>query len=265
MGVEFTFFKAILVVMKIVTWPLSLTMGLHVLTPISSGATGFKFLGIIFIVISVVSIILFCVDCATFDGAEETFLAESLCCGLPLYLLMISLGLFALVVSNHGTEKTFPGIKYKEYELSSYSKWLQNKVNDTHSWENYYKRALIKHNVCKDMNGIYKLDTLEKFHQRPLNTFESGCCKPPEDCKFKYTSPTIWTNSTNNNTNEDCCKWSNDPNTYCFDCQSCKAAFAQDVRRYWRLPGIIVIVLLVKLTLIIILGCLCLCCISDSD
>ncbi|KAK9758035.1 hypothetical protein RND81_01G202100 [Saponaria officinalis] len=260
---HFKAFKATLIFIKYVTWPLSLVLGIHVLIPISSGAFGFKFLGILFIVIGIMSLILFCVDCAIFDRAEGVFLTESLCCGIPLYLLMIGLGIFALAVSSHGTGKSIPGITYKEYELTSCSKLMQSKVNDTHLWEKYYKRALIKHHVCSDMTSIYRADTLDKFHQRPLNPFESGCCKPPDECKFNYTSPTIWINSTNNDnssTNIDCYKWSNDPNTYCFDCESCKAAFAQDVKHYWSLPGIMAIVVLVKFVLATLFYCLGICC-----
>ncbi|KAK9758042.1 hypothetical protein RND81_01G202600 [Saponaria officinalis] len=263
--------KAMLIIIKYATWPASLTMGLGaIVKSISPGAPGFSFLGILFIVISVTTFLLFCVDCATADRAEDVFFIESVCCGVPLYFLTIALGIFSLVVSCQGNGKSIPGIEYKEYELSSYSKWVQHRVNNNHLWEKYYKTALIKHNVCKDMvSGIYKLDTLDQLHQRGLNSFESGCCKPAEKCKFNYTSPTVWTNSTNtttattDTTNADCYKWSNDPNTYCFDCQSCKAAFAQNVKDSWYLSRIFAVILLAKLGLAILLGCLSICC-KDS-
>ncbi|KAK9758036.1 hypothetical protein RND81_01G202300 [Saponaria officinalis] len=260
--------KAILIIMKYITFPFSLLMGVLAITSISSGAPGFNFLGILFLIIAVLNFILFFVDCATADNKEDedVFMFESLWCGVPSYILMIILGIFTLAVSSHGNGKSIPGIQYKEYELGSYSKWVQHRVNTNHLWEKHYKRTLIKHNVCKDMvSGIYKLDTIDKLHQRPLNSFESGCCKPPEECKFNYTSPTIWTNSTNttattNNTNADCYKWSNDPNTYCFNCLSCKAAFAQDVKDSLYIPRVVAVILLGKLVLLTLLGCLIICC-----
>ncbi|KAL2922735.1 Tetraspanin-9, partial [Bienertia sinuspersici] len=37
---------------------------------------------------------------------------------------------------------------------------------------------------------------------------------------------------------EDCHRWDNDPNTLCFDCESCKAGFLQDITKVWLGPGI---------------------------
>ncbi|KAK9758043.1 hypothetical protein RND81_01G202700 [Saponaria officinalis] len=267
---ELEFGKAMAFLIKFITFPLSLAMGIRAITPISTAAFGFNFLGIVFIVIGFISLILLIVDCVMNKRAKDDYVSGSFCCGLLLYVLMFAFGIFALAVSCQGNGKSIPGIKYKEYKLSSYSKWVQHMVNNDRLWEKYYKRTLIKHNVCKDMvSGIYKLDTLDQLHQRPLNFFESGCCKPAEECKFNYTSPTVWTNSINNtstttsteSTNADCYKWSNDPNTYCFNCQSCKAAFAQDVKNSWYIPRLLtVIFLVIKVGLATLICCLYYCC-----
>ncbi|XP_074271213.1 tetraspanin-8-like [Silene latifolia] len=248
---KLTAFDLVLIDMKHVMWPLALAIGIHVLTSVSSGAIGFNFLGIIAIVVSVMLLILFCIDCATLDDS-----------------------FFALAVSHPGKGHSLPGIAYKEYDLSSYSKWMQNKVNDTHRWEKYYKSRLIKHHVCKDMTTEYRLDTIDMFHKRPLNSFESnnvrklcncqsGCCKPPEACKFNYISPTNWTKLENhNNSNMDCYTWSNDPTTLCYNCQSCKAGFFQDVK-HWDFPAIVAVVVLAKLVLGTLIYALCYCCNPD--
>ncbi|KAK9758040.1 hypothetical protein RND81_01G202400 [Saponaria officinalis] len=253
--------KAMSFFIKFITFPVSLTMGIRAITPISSAAFGFNFLGIVFTVIGVITFIWLIVDCVMNKCTKYKYVFGSLYCALLLYLLMIVFGIFALAVSSQGNGKSIPGIKYKEYELSSYSKWMQHRVNNNQLWEKYYKTILTKHNVCKDMvSGIYKLDALDQLHQRPLNSFE-----PAEECKFNYTSPTVWTNSTNTDTtNADCYKWSNDPKTYCFECQSCKAAFAQNVKESWYIPRLMTIIVLAKLGFVILLGCLCIC-INPSD
>uniref|UniRef100_A0A803MBX9 Uncharacterized protein n=1 Tax=Chenopodium quinoa TaxID=63459 RepID=A0A803MBX9_CHEQI len=81
----------------------------------------------------------------------------------------------------------------------------------------------------KSILGIsYKQYYVESYSKWMQN--KSGCCKPPEECNFKYTSPTVWVKPESGNySNVDCNNWNNDPKTLCYDCQSCKAALLQDV------------------------------------
>lgn len=66
------------------------------------------------------------------------------------------------------------------------------------------------------------------FHS---NFFEqSGCCKPPLSCGFRYEKPNIWTVSRYyNNLEDDCKRWNNSADTLCFDCDSCKAVIIADL------------------------------------
>ncbi|XP_074315021.1 tetraspanin-8-like [Silene latifolia] len=269
------------ILLKYATWPAALAMGYKLLTQMTSGAKGFNFLGILFIIVGLISFILFCIENAPWREPEEKVCSfENAWCDVMLYVILLCLGFFALVVSiPGGSGKSLPGIEYKEYELSSYSKWLQNRVNDAYLWENYYKNTLIKDNVCSNMTTKYRFETLDGLHLRHLNPFEvcfhfllslvfisrcniwltlirirseymlksliliSGCCIASEECGFNYTSPTVWIKPKDENyTNMDCYKWSNDPSTLCLDCQSCKAAFANDVAEYWFYAGIVSLV-----------------------
>ncbi|XP_057528820.1 tetraspanin-7-like [Amaranthus tricolor] len=239
-----------LFLMEYATTGSAIVYGLNLLCTTSSASAGFRFYGIILIIIGVVLMILCYVSCSL---ARETELAilKSMCCSVPLFIALAALGIFALSVSSKGGGQTIPGRSYKEYHVESYSKWMQNKVNNLHHWENYYKKSLLKSNVCDNFYHKYELDTIDEFHKRSLDAFESGCCKPSEDCNFNYTSPSIWVKPIDGNyTNIDCNRWSNDENTLCFDCQSCKAAFLQDVTTQWFTPGVIFVVLAAKHLLI---------------
>uniref|UniRef100_A0A803MBX7 Uncharacterized protein n=1 Tax=Chenopodium quinoa TaxID=63459 RepID=A0A803MBX7_CHEQI len=182
------------------------------------------------------------------DNAEALPIVAS-----PLLLILLGLGIFALAVSSNGGGESIPGRSYKEYHVESYSKWMQNKVHDTYNWEKYYKKVIVKEHVCKKFGKDYRRDSLDKFHKRNLSPYESGCCKPPEECNFNYTSPAVWVKpEIGNYSNVDCNRWDNDPKTLCYDCESCKAALLQDVTYHWFFTGIVLVVIL---GLPLLIGC----------
>lgn len=85
---------------------------------------------------------------------------------------------------------------------------------------------------------------------------QSGCCKPSEDCKFIYVSPTNWTSpglTSSNNT--DCTEWSNDPKNLCYNCQACKAGLLDNVKSDWKKVAILNIIILVVLIIVYSVGC----------
>uniref|UniRef100_A0A803L0C3 Uncharacterized protein n=2 Tax=Chenopodium quinoa TaxID=63459 RepID=A0A803L0C3_CHEQI len=200
------------------------------------------------------------------DDASDHNLPVSICLSSLILLLLLALGIFALAVSSKGGGKSIPGILYKEYYIESYSKWMQNKVHDARNWENCYKKVIVnKEHVCTKFGKKYKQDSLDKLHKRNLSPYESGCCKPPEECNFNYTSPTVWVKPENGNySNVDCNKWDNDPKTLCYDCQSCKAALLQDVTSHWFFTGVFLVVMLGLLFLLGI-GCFVIAIISDRS
>ncbi|BFG14717.1 hypothetical protein CerSpe_009920 [Prunus speciosa] len=100
-----------------------------------------------------------------------------------------------------------PGTELKEYKLSSYSDWLQNRVQGK-SWDTV-KNCLIVGNGCSEMP---KNDTaLKEFNMKELNPVMSGCCKPLAECEFSYQSPTVWNKTKSASSNSDCKAWDNNP------------------------------------------------------
>lgn len=110
-----------------------LTVGSRLLDGMSSRCFGFRFLGVTIVVIGVTLLIMVYIACATIDLAPGLALAKSLCCSVPLLVVLVTLGIFALKVSSKGGGKSLPGRSYDEYHVESYSKWMYNKVNDTYN------------------------------------------------------------------------------------------------------------------------------------
>lgn len=77
---------------------------------------------------------------------------------------------------------------------------------------------------------------------------QSGCCKPPLSCAFTYVNQTMWTPTKGagptNNTG-DCGRWSNQQETLCFQCDSCKAAVLADIQKAWTKPVVIMLCLVI--------------------
>ncbi|CAO2827935.1 unnamed protein product [Amaranthus hypochondriacus] len=150
----------------------------------------------------------------------------------------------------------FATTDYKEYRLQDYSSWFKNRFHNTKHW-NHLKTCLFKTQVCSKFQAKFSGDTKDQFFSNKFSSVESGCCKPSNDCNFNYTNPTEWTKPEDySNTNADCYKWGNDKDVLCFNCQSCKAGLADDVKRKWNKSGIICIVFVILLISSSFLACL---------
>ncbi|CAO2827936.1 unnamed protein product [Amaranthus hypochondriacus] len=180
--------------------------------------------------------------------------------GYIIFILLTTLlgyTIFALVVTTEGGGEPLARREYKEYRLEDYSSWFRKRFDKTHHW-NQIKTCLFKTHVCSKFQDKFGGDTQDQFFSNKLSSIQSGCCKPSNDCNMKYISPTEWTKTKEENyTNEDCYKWSNDKDVFCFNCQSCKAGFADNVKRHWRKTGIICIVFMILLIVISFSGCIC--------
>ncbi|KAF0906206.1 hypothetical protein E2562_009223 [Oryza meyeriana var. granulata] len=147
-------------------------------------------------------------------------------------------------------------VKTHEYNLKDYkSGWLRGRVADPHYWARA-SACLRDKGKCKGMSqlirdpesGIFvpELSKWDRWAKRRgmdgwhiMSPIESGCCKPPSSCGFTYVNGTTWTPTPGapaavaTNINDDCSKWSNDQETLCFQCDSCKAGFLDDTRKAW--------------------------------
>ncbi|XWS32423.1 hypothetical protein CRYUN_Cryun23aG0158200 [Craigia yunnanensis] len=188
------------------------------------------------------------------------------CCGLKwllwaylvimLILILCGLGftVVTFVVSNKGSGEALPGKGYKEYKLGNYSNWIQTIVNETQNW-NKTKTCMVDAKVCTIFNKKYLNDTVQKFHKERLNAIQSGCCKPSNDCGFTYRSPTNWTEEKGVYSNPDCKAWDNNPRVLCFNCQSCKAGVADNMKHAWKKEATVNVVFLSFLIIVYCIGC----------
>ncbi|KAH6779339.1 tetraspanin8 [Perilla frutescens var. hirtella] len=166
-----------------------------------------------------------------------------------LILLLFCFTIFAFVVTNKGAGDKLADKGYKEYRLGDYSNWLQKRVNG--NWGKI-KSCLADSKICEKL--LEANTPAADFYKEHLSAVQSGCCKPSNDCNFQYVSPTNWTGSPTSQ-NPDCGLWSNDQNTLCYGCSSCKAGLLDNIKSDWKKVAVINIVFLVFLIIVYSVGC----------
>ncbi|XP_019178005.1 PREDICTED: tetraspanin-8-like isoform X2 [Ipomoea nil] len=170
-----------------------------------------------------------------------------------LILLLFCFTIFAFVVTNKGAGEAISGKGYKEYRLGDYSNWLQRRVN--RNWRRI-RSCIEDSKVCKSLIDEGSGTPVQSFYNQHLSALQSGCCKPSDDCKFEYVSPTNWTRSaTSSSTNPDCNNWSNEANILCYNCQSCKAGLIDNIKSDWKKVAILNIIFIVFLIIVYTVGC----------
>uniref|UniRef100_A0A0E0KNR7 Tetraspanin n=1 Tax=Oryza punctata TaxID=4537 RepID=A0A0E0KNR7_ORYPU len=151
-------------------------------------------------------------------------------------------------------------VKAREYNLGDYSGWLRGRVADPRYWATISACLRDKH-ACDGMSqlvldpntGTYVPEhSWAKEHDMgdgPMPV-ESGCCKPPSSCAFTYVNGTTWIPTPGAPavaTNDDCSRWSNDQQTLCLQCDSCKAGFLDDTKKGWSVVAVFLVVVLILL------------------
>ncbi|KAK1384005.1 Tetraspanin-8 [Heracleum sosnowskyi] len=171
-----------------------------------------------------------------------------------LILALIAFTVFVIVVTNRGVGKQISGIGFKEYRLGDYSNWLQNHVFNGKHWGSV-KSCLVDAHVCSVLSGRdYNALNFYKHHLSPL---QSGCCKPPVYCGFKFHNATFWTVPKSGPAHQDidCKTWKNNQNELCFNCISCKAGVLNNVKGQWKTLAIINGCFILLVVIIYSLGC----------
>lgn len=170
---------------------------------------------------------------------------------------------FAFAVTDRGEGQVVMNRRFLEYQLSDYNGWLRNRVADQQYWSTI-AACLRDGHACKGMRrgvrdpntGMMVAETPAMFANRDLSPIESGCCKPPSSCGFNYNNETYWTPIPGSSVADpDCYKWSNDQQTLCFGCDSCKAGVLAGIKKSWRKVAIINIVVLIILIIVYVAGC----------
>ncbi|QCE13981.1 Tetraspanin/Peripherin [Vigna unguiculata] len=138
------------------------------------------------------------------------------------------------------------------FTVRDFSPWLRHYVSDDHNWDDTkrcFAQARICHGLAVDAHNVslvFKHSTTTQF----------GCCKPPEQCRFKLNG-TLWEAPKAGAAAEesDCRSWSNREEKMCFDCDSCKGGVLAGVRKQWRDMSIVNACVVLLLTIIYVFAC----------
>lgn len=84
-----------------------------------------------------------------------------------------------------------------------------------------------------------------------------GCCKPPAECGFIYRNVTVWIKPKAGAAvkNVDCKRWSNELNTLCYNCDTCKAGMVSNIKYKWKQLAIVNACITVILVVLYSIGC----------
>ncbi|XP_076902068.1 tetraspanin-8-like [Bidens hawaiensis] len=150
---------------------------------------------------------------------------------LIMIIGLLAYAIFALVVTNKRISKAVSNRGYKEYRFRDYSKWLQKHVVTDKNWANI-KSCLIDSRVCLALAA----KTSKDFYRTYLTPIESGCCKPPGNCKYLFVNSTYWVPPKTGPASDDsdCKSWNNDQKKLCYDCGSCQVGVLSNMRHLWR-------------------------------
>ncbi|ERM99321.1 hypothetical protein AMTRI_Chr08g205820 [Amborella trichopoda] len=194
----------------------------------------------------VLGFVILAVSLAGFIGAcfnVALALRAYLAAMLLLIVALLSLTIFAFVVTSKGKGVEVPGHEYKEYHLEGYSPWLRHKVTDEANWR-HIRSCILTSRTCASLATWTPLDYL----QRDLSPIQSGCCKPPTSCQFGAAIMGVAQDP-------DCSWWSNTEGWLCYECDSCKAGVLEDMKRNWQKLSVLNIVILIFLIFICTIGC----------
>ncbi|KAG7617899.1 Tetraspanin-9 [Arabidopsis thaliana] len=171
-----------------------------------------------------------------------------------LILIVLCFTIFAFVVTSKGSGETIQGKAYKEYRLEAYSDWLQRRVNNAKHWNNI-RSCLYESKFCYNLELVTANHTVSDFYKEDLTAFESGCCKPSNDCDFTYITSTTWNKTSGTHKNSDCQLWDNEKHKLCYNCKACKAGFLDNLKAAWKRVAIVNIIFLVLLVVVYAMGC----------
>ncbi|KAL3529361.1 hypothetical protein ACH5RR_008683 [Cinchona calisaya] len=165
---------------------------------------------------------------------------------------LICFTVFTIIVTNKGVGKALSNKGVNDHRFGDYSGWLKKYVVNAEKWEEV-KSCLVDIQFCQHIAA----GKHPEFYQKGLSPVQSGCCKPPTYCGFQFQNATYWIMPKTGPAvpDSDCRTWSNDQTQLCFDCQSCKTAFLDNIKKEWRTLAIINTCILVFVVIIYSIGC----------
>ncbi|KAL3824701.1 hypothetical protein ACJIZ3_020730 [Penstemon smallii] len=172
-----------------------------------------------------------------------------------LFVMIIGLiifTLFTIIVTNKGVGRALSNRGVGDHRLGDYSRWLQKYVVNAKNWDEI-KSCLVEVKLCQTIQG--GMD--EDFYKQKMSHIQSGCCKPPSYCGLEFENATSWRMPRNGPAvpDPDCRTWSNNAKQLCFDCEACKTAILDNIKREWRMLALINICIIVFVTIVYSVGC----------
>ncbi|KAK4735446.1 hypothetical protein R3W88_009707 [Solanum pinnatisectum] len=152
-------------------------------------------------------------------------------CSISLYLIILGqfcLSLFGVLVTNRTASRTLFG------RDGNYSHYLLNKyVLNTENWEPI-KRCLVGCKFCEPPTET------DSYYKNIFPVTQSSCCQPPTYCGLEFHNATYWTMPKAGPAvaDNDCKIWSNVQSELCFNCQSCRTPFLDELHFEWKLCSI---------------------------
>ncbi|XP_010481424.1 PREDICTED: protein TORNADO 2 [Camelina sativa] len=174
---------------------------------------------------------------------------------IAMLVLIVLLGLlvgFIYMVTIRGAGHPEPSRAYLEYSLQDFSGWLRRRVQRSYKWERI-RTCLSTTTICPELNQRFTM--AQDFFNARLSPIQSGCCKPPTKCGFTFVNPTYWISPIDMSADMDCLQWSNDQNTLCYGCDSCKAGLLANIKVDWLKADIFLLLTLIGLIIVYIIGC----------
>ncbi|CAN4086197.1 unnamed protein product [Withania somnifera] len=172
-----------------------------------------------------------------------------------LFLLIAGLlcfTLFTILVTNKNVSKALSGRGYKEIKTGDYTNWLQKYVVNEENWEDI-KSCLIDTKFCQRLPTGKGVD----FYKYSFSATQSSCCKPPTYCGLEFRNATYWIMPKAGPAvaDNDCKIWSNVQSELCFNCQSCKIAFLDNIKNDWKKMSFVNFGLLLLVLFVYGIGC----------
>ncbi|KAG0605848.1 hypothetical protein M758_9G092800 [Ceratodon purpureus] len=168
-------------------------------------------------------------------------------------LTFLIVTIFIFVVTTPGGGYRVNGQMFLEYKLNSYSKYVQDKLSKQSNW-NHVKACIAGTNNCANFNNILP----NAYLSTNLNPIQSGCCRPPSECRYPMISFGTFDTSSNNlssTSNLDCPKFSNNVTVRCYECDSCRGGVAQELKQTGRVAGIISLIIFLILIIVYSVAC----------
>ncbi|KAM7278235.1 hypothetical protein ACFE04_005369 [Oxalis oulophora] len=169
---------------------------------------------------------------------------------------MLVFTLFTFIITNKGAGKVVSGRGFSEYKLGDYSNWMRNNFVKEKSWVRI-RSCLAEAHVCRSLDKGIIGGKVEDFYKKNLSPIQSGCCKPPSECGFEYKNATLWIAQKVRPAvdNTDCQEWSNQQETLCYNCNSCKGGVLANIRKKWRHLALFNILVIMVTIFVYCVGC----------